>query len=150
MNIIVCDGSCLRNPGPGGWAYAFIQGSKVEYYSGSAPQTTNNIMELTSMLEALKHGHADEIYTDSTYVANGMNVWVKGWKKSGWKTSQNKIVKNLEIWQEIDRLYNGKIQIKWIKGHASPDDYETEQEKFLIEIQNKVDHLARKSALSLK
>lgn len=145
-NIIVCDGSCLRNPGPGGWAYGFIQGTKVTYYSGCRENATNNIMELVAMIEAIQHHETvHEIYTDSTYVVNGINSWLAQWKKSGWKNSQNKIVKNLDLWQKIDQIYDNKVRVKWIKGHAKPSDYPDSRERFLIEVQNHVDRIAREA-----
>lgn len=144
---IICDGSCLKNPGPGGWAYAVIDANRnLKYYSGHEKHTTNNIMELTAMIEAIKHGEVKVIYSDSTYVVTGIKAWLKKWKVSGWKNSKKEVVKNLELWQTIDKIYDPKVEVKWIKGHASPEDYSCEQDKFLIEVQNKVDELAREAA----
>ena len=151
--IIICDGSCIRNPGPGGWAYGVIQGDRVDYYHGSQGEATNNIMELTAMIQAIEHismaqSAANKIYTDSIYVVNGINSWLEQWKQSNWKNSQKKTVKNLDLWQKIDQIYDKKIKVKWIKGHARPQDY-SGREKFLIEVQNQVDQLARNAGLGL-
>jgi len=112
---IYTDGSCLGNPGPGGWA---VIGPDFEL-SGSLGDTTNNAMELTAALRALEHiGSADAtIYTDSCYLKNGITKWVLNWKRNGWKTAAGQPVKNKELWCEIDRLNGVHVKWQWVKAH---------------------------------
>lgn len=152
--LMICDGSCLRNPGCGGWAYAHIilkpQGAyDVTFYSGSSHHTTNNIMELTAVLNALKDGRSSLIYTDSSYVVHGINFWINAWRRSGWKTSQSKPVKNVELWREIDKLSRGK-SIKWMRGHGTIDDGMCDVSRMLVTVQSQVDELARRCAEAVK
>ncbi len=122
---IFTDGGCSGNPGPGGWAYVLIRnGEMLTYASGSSAQTTNNIMELSAVINALESAILMEfdninIYTDSQYVKNGITTWVFSWKKNGWKTSSKDPVKNRELWENLDNL-NGRIKVNWcwVKGHA--------------------------------
>lgn len=113
---VYTDGSCLGNPGPGGWA---VIGPGFEL-SGSQENTTNNIMELTAALKCLEHtGTRDiTIFTDSCYLKNGITKWVLNWKKNGWKTSGGQPVKNKEIWIEIDKLNGPHVQWQWVKAHS--------------------------------
>ena len=120
--VIYTDGACKGNPGPGGWG-ALLQYERTEreLFGGEA-HTTNNRMELTAViraLESLKRRCPVEIYTDSQYVRNGIQNWIHTWKKNGWRTSDKKPVKNVDLWQELDRLA-GKHDIvwHWVKGHA--------------------------------
>jgi ribonuclease HI len=122
---IWCDGACKGNPGPGGWG-VYVEGldEPTELYGGSA-HTTNNIMELTAMIEALRVVKAQQgsavIYVDSQYVKNGMQEWVSGWKKKNWKTAKGDPVKNKELWEELDSLYQAltpRTTIEWVKGHS--------------------------------
>ena len=122
MIKIWTDGSCLGNPGPGGWAFVATDGDKVAERSGAERDTTNNQMELTAVIRALtaaqKNHDTDEIHTDSQYVKNGMQLWIKNWKKNGWKTADKKPVKNKELWQELDELATKvKIHWHWVRGH---------------------------------
>jgi ribonuclease HI len=137
----VCDGACSRNPGPGGWAYALVDGDDVQYYSGSSEDTTNNIMELTAFLNALKC-NPDVIYTDSTYVVDGVNKWMRNWARNGWKTAKKETIKNLDLWQEIHNLYN-RTPVMWVPGHANPKDEPDPVMREIISIQIQVDNCAR-------
>ena len=123
---LITDGSCLGNPGPGGWAYILrFGGHKKEGY-GCAAQTTNNRMELTAAIQGLKQLKEDcavEIVTDSQYVKNGMTQWIHNWKKRGWLTGEKKPVLNKELWMELDSLVNRHtVTWQWTKGHASHED----------------------------
>jgi ribonuclease HI len=123
---LITDGACLGNPGPGGWAYILRFGEHTREMFGSAPQTTNNRMELTAAIEGLKSLKEIcevEVVTDSEYVKNGISSWIHGWKRNGWKTAAKKPVVNQDLWVELDRLANGhKIVWTWTKGHADHDD----------------------------
>ena len=122
---IYTDGSCLGNPGPGGWG-AVVQRSKndsLEKISGSSTSTTNNRMELSAAIEALKFigtgHHSVHIYTDSKYVKDGITKWIQSWKNNGWKTSGKKQVKNESLWRTLDALQQTiNIEWHWVKGHA--------------------------------
>ncbi len=119
---IYTDGACLGNPGKGGWGAVLICGDYIKKISGFKAQTTNNQMELAGVIESLKiikNPLPINIYTDSKYVKDGISEWIFSWKKNGWKTSQKKPVKNLELWQELDLLVQ-KYQINWhwVKGHS--------------------------------
>ena len=119
---IYTDGACRGNPGPGGWGALLIyQKSEKELY-GFSPETTNNIMELSAVIEALKSIKRKcpiIITTDSNYVKNGIKEWNHSWKKNHWKTANKKPVKNKELWIELDslcKLYD--IKWEWVKGHS--------------------------------
>lgn len=120
---IYTDGACSGNPGPGGWAAIIIHGDDAEQLTGGARHTTNNRMELTAALEALRQLDAPTrvlLHTDSAYLSRAFNDgWIKNWQKNGWRTSSKKPVKNKELWQELVEL-NGELDIEWIwvKGHA--------------------------------
>ena len=120
---IYTDGACSGNPGPGGWAAIIIVDGKIrDEISGSEKNTTNNKMELLAPIRAIqKFKKKSEIliYTDSTYVKDGITTWIKKWEKNGWKTASKKPVKNIELWQKLKNL-SSKHSIKWIwvKGHA--------------------------------
>ena len=118
---IFADGACSGNPGKGGYAAIIKYGDKVKKITGCSHHTTNNRMELTAIIEALRtikspcHIH---IFTDSNYVVRGMNEWVFKWKKNGWKNSSKKPVANRELWEELLRLSsNHNITWNWIRGH---------------------------------
>ena len=122
MLKIWTDGSCLGNPGPGGWAFIATNGTYIAERSGGAENVTNNQMELTAVIRALAatHHHSEvEIHTDSQYVKNGMQLWLRQWKNNNWKTAAKKPVKNKELWQQLDTLaQNRKIHWVWVRGHA--------------------------------
>ena len=119
---IYSDGSSLGNPGPGGWGTVLEFNGHTKELSGSAPNTTNNIMELKGAIEgvkALKEPCDIEIISDSKYVVQGINEWLKNWVRNNWKTAAKKPVKNLELWQEyleVSKQHN--IKATWVKGHA--------------------------------
>lgn len=120
--IIWTDGSCLGNPGAGGWGFiAKDDDNKIIKKSGGEPETTNNRMELSAVVAVLEHfnnGEEITIHTDSEYVKNGMTAWIKNWKKNNWKASTGKPVKNRDLWEKLDRLAeNRKISWCWVRGH---------------------------------
>ncbi|MDO8885189.1 MAG: ribonuclease HI [Pseudotabrizicola sp.] len=121
------DGACSGNPGPGGWGVLMIARDgdavvKERELQGGEPDTTNNRMELMaaiSALEALSRASDLIIVTDSAYVKNGVTTWIHGWKRRGWKTADNKPVKNIELWQRLEAAQaRHKVEWRWIKGHA--------------------------------
>jgi len=119
---IYTDGACRGNPGPGGWGAILLCDNYKKEIKGSSQLTTNNIMELTAVIESLKlikNPSKIIITTDSTYVKNGITEWIHNWKLKGWKTANKKPVKNKQLWQELDVLTNNhQIEWKWVKGHA--------------------------------
>ena len=116
------DGACKGNPGKGGWGVLMRYGSHEKELFGGEAHTTNNRMELTAIIQglaALKRPCAVVIYTDSQYVKNGMEQWIHGWKKNGWKTAAKQPVKNEDLWQQLDQLAaQHQIQWQWVRGHA--------------------------------
>jgi len=121
---IYTDGACSGNPGPGGWgAVIFDKDNKQKNISGSEANTTNNRMELSAAIMALKEVNTNSeitIYTDSNYVKNGITEWVLKWKENGWKNSNKEPVKNKDLWEKLDNLCaQNTIYWKWVKGHAS-------------------------------
>jgi ribonuclease HI len=120
---IYTDGACSGNPGPGGWgAVIFDKNNHQINISGNEEDTTNNRMELMAPIMALKKIKTDleiVIYTDSTYVKNGITEWIKKWEKNGWKNANKKPVKNKDLWIKLDSLCkDNKIIWKWVKGHS--------------------------------
>ena len=131
------DGACSGNPGPGGWGVlmrAMADGKilKQKELSGGEADTTNNRMELMaaiSALEALTRPTALTITTDSAYVKNGIESWMHGWKRNGWKTADKKPVKNVDLWQRLDEAQaRHKVEWRWIKGHAGHAENERADE----------------------
>ena len=121
---IYTDGACTGNPGPGGWgAVIFDQNDKQKNISGSEKNTTNNRMELLAAIMSLKKIKSNSeviIFTDSTYVKNGITEWMKNWKKNGWKNSNKKPVKNKDLWVKLDKLCEANsVSWKWVKGHST-------------------------------
>ena len=138
---IFTDGACSGNPGAGGWGVILRCGETEKELSGGEAQTTNNRMELTAVIEALKALKREceiTLYTDSRYVMDGVNEWMPNWKRNGWRTTNKKsAVKNLELWQELDSLLpKHKIKWVWVKGHNGHPENE------------RVDKLARDAAKS--
>jgi len=124
---IYTDGACSGNPGKGGWAAVIIEDENEKTISGSEMLTTNNRMELLAVINALKEVSSVEIdiYTDSKYVKNGIESWIKNWKMNGWMTAAKQPVKNKDLWLELDTLVTKKeIEWKWVKGHSN-DHYNT-------------------------
>ena len=140
MIKIYTDGSCLGNPGNGGWAAIIIDDNKKIQIKGSKKDTTNNQMELLAPIKALKKipkGSNVQIFTDSKYVKSGITEWIHNWKKNGWKTANKQPVKNKELWTELDDLtYEFKIKWSWVKSHSNNA------------LNNEVDLIARKEASS--
>ena len=121
---IYTDGACSGNPGPGGWGAVILdQDSKQKNISGSEKNTTNNRMELLAAIMSLKKIKTNSevvIFTDSTYVKNGITEWMKNWKKNGWKNSNKKPVKNKDLWVKLDKLCEANnVSWKWVKGHST-------------------------------
>ncbi len=126
---IYTDGSCAGNPGPGGWAAIILTEDGKKELSGGEKLTTNNRMELTATIRALEYCNTFKekqpslkyikIYTDSTYVKDGITVWINNWEKNNWKTSDKKNVKNVDLWKKLKELIKEKqIEWCWIKGHS--------------------------------
>lgn len=142
MLKIWTDGSCLGNPGPGGWAFVATDGKNTAERSGCERDTTNNRMELTAVIRALTAArrHSEiELHTDSQYVKNGMQSWLKNWKKNNWRTADKKPVKNQDLWMQLDALSGAiKIHWHWVRGHNGN------------EMNERCDELARTAAEKLK
>jgi ribonuclease HI len=124
--LLITDGACIGNPGPGGWACILRHGAKHREMWGSEGHTTNNRMELTAAVrgfEALKAPCAVEAITDSQYVKNGITLWIHGWKRNGWMTKDRKSVVNQDLWQELEQAAGRHLVTwSWTKGHASHAD----------------------------
>ena len=140
MIKIYTDGSCLGNPGNGGWAAIIIKDGVKIQIKGNQKNTTNNQMELFAPIKALKKipkGSKVQIFTDSKYVKSGITVWIHNWKINGWKTANKQKVKNIELWKELDILSNQfEIKWNWVKAHSSD------------KLNNEVDLIAREAANS--
>ena len=119
---IYTDGACKGNPGPGGWGALLKYKEHKKEINGFSKNTTNNIMELTAVIESLliiKQKSDITIITDSNYVKNGITKWIANWKNKGWKTSNKKPVKNKDLWKKLDDLSNNhKIKWEWVRGHT--------------------------------
>ena len=121
--VIHTDGACKGNPGPGGWGALIEHDGSVVELSGGEHATTNNRMEMTAViraLETLAGGGADvDLYTDSQYVKNGIETWIHGWKRNGWRTADKSPVKNVDLWKRLDEaLGQHTVHWHWVKGHA--------------------------------
>ena len=138
MIKIYTDGSCIGNPGKGGWAAIIIINDKKTQMTGSQKNTTNNQMELLAPIKALNkipRGSKIQIFTDSKYVKSGITEWIHNWKKNGWKTANKQEVKNKDLWTELDLLANEfEISWNWVKAHSTD------------ELNNEVDLIAREAA----
>ena len=138
MIKIYTDGSCIENPGKGGWAAIILNDGNKTEIKGNKKNTTNNQMELLAPIQALKkipRGSKVQIFTDSKYVKSGITEWIHNWKKNGWKTAGKQEVKNKELWLELDLLNNEfEINWNWVKAHSTD------------ELNNEVDLLARSAA----
>ena len=138
MIKIYTDGSCVSNPGNGGWAAIININGKIKKISGNEKNTTNNRMELMAPINALKNINSKdpiEIFTDSKYVKNGITEWINTWVLNNWKTSKKENVKNKDLWFELHKL-NQSLNVKWnwVKGHAGNP------------LNEEVDMLAKKAA----
>ncbi len=140
MIKIYTDGSCLGNPGNGGWAAIILKDKKKIQIKGSKKNTTNNQMELLAPIKALKKipkGSNVQIFTDSKYVKSGITEWIHNWKKNGWRTASKQSVKNKELWTELDIMTNDfQIEWNWVKGHSTDT------------LNNEVDLIAKEAANS--
>ena len=140
--IIYTDGACSGNPGPGGWGAILMYKDTKKEISGGKKDTTNNVMELTAALEALKllkFPCEVELYSDSAYLVNGFNQgWIYGWQKNNWKNSSKEPVKNKEIWEEIYKMTQ-KHKVKFIKVKGHSDN----------EFNNRCDGMARNAIKTL-
>lgn len=127
--IIYTDGACRGNPGPGGWGVLIEYGESRKQLYGGDISTTNNKMELTAAIMALKEiKEPCEIilYTDSKYVLQGIEEWIHNWKKRGWRGANKKPVKNIDLWKELDELRDEhNIKWNWVKGHSGDPGNET-------------------------
>jgi ribonuclease HI len=136
--LLITDGSCLGNPGPGGWACVLRYGAHKKELYGCEPHTTNNRMELTAAvrgLRALRERCEVTLTTDSEYVKNGITSWIAGWKRNGWMTRAKKPVVNRDLWEELDsEASRHEVRWQWTKGHASHAD------------NNRCDELAQRAA----
>lgn len=119
---IYADGACKGNPGPGGWGVLLRHRGREKTLYGGESDTTNNRMELTAVIEALralKRPSRVELYTDSQYVQKGITEWLPNWKRRGWKTSSGTPVKNRDLWEMVDELVaHHQVQWHWVRGHA--------------------------------
>ena len=126
---IYTDGACVGNPGPGGWAAIMLIENKKKELFGGEKLTTNNRMELTAAIKALEYCTKQEekqkslkhirIFTDSTYVKEGITVWINNWEKNNWKTTDKKNVKNVDLWKKLKELTQSNlVEWNWIKGHS--------------------------------
>ena len=119
---IYTDGACRGNPGPGGWGAVLRWNGHEKCLKGAAPATTNNQMELMAAiqaLESLRERCTVLLHTDSTYVKDGLNLWLPQWRKRGWKTADKKPVKNQELWQRLEAARERHhVELRWVKGHS--------------------------------
>ena len=138
MIKIYTDGSCLENPGNGGWAAIISDNGNIKKINGSEKNTTNNRMELMAPINALKNMNSKEeinIYTDSQYVKLGITEWINTWVKNDWQTSKKEVVKNKDLWIELYNLNNSlNVKWNWVKAHAGDP------------LNEEVDLLAKKAA----
>ncbi|MDC0968251.1 ribonuclease HI [Alphaproteobacteria bacterium] len=141
MIDVYTDGSCLGNPGNGGWAFLVKKNDIISSRSGFVLNTTNNQMELTAAIKAIEFLDTNDVInllTDSNYVKNGITSWIKNWKINNWKNSSKQPVKNKDLWERLDELNSTKsVNWQWVKAHST-NNYN-----------NQVDLLARQSAESL-
>jgi ribonuclease HI len=125
---VFADGACRGNPGPGGWGAIVRAGGQERELFGGERQTTNNRMELTAViraLETLSPRSEVAVYTDSQYVQKGISEWLHDWKRRGWRTADKKPVKNVDLWQELDRVSSAhRVAWHWVKGHAGHPENE--------------------------
>ncbi len=126
--IVYTDGACRGNPGPGGWGALLRYGGVEKTLSGGEAETTNNRMELKAVIEALralKRSCRIDLYTDSSYVRNGITQWLPRWQANGWRTAARAPVKNQDLWQELDALrHRHQVDWHWVKGHSGHPDNE--------------------------
>jgi Ribonuclease HI len=130
--VIFTDGACSGNPGPGGWGAILRFGSVVKELCGGEAETTNNRMELMAAihgLNALKEPCEVDLYTDSAYVKDGITKWITGWKRRDWRTADDKPVKNMELWMQLEEARDRhSVTLHWVKGHAGHPENERADE----------------------
>ena len=138
---IYTDGACSGNPGPGGWGAIILYNNDSSTLSGGEKLTTNNRMEITAViksLEIIEENSEIKIYTDSKYVINGITNWIKSWKENDWISSNKKVVKNVDLWKNLELLVQKKIiSWQWVKGHSGN------------KMNEKVDEIARNEIINL-
>lgn len=140
---VVCftDGSCLGNPGPGGWGVILQYNGNEKCLSGHEEETTNNRMELRAAIEALnalKYPCQVDLYTDSEYVRKGITEWMKKWKSNGWKNAKRQPIKNQDLWQMLDEAQSPhSVQWHWVKGHSGHPENDRVDELARNAINNK-------------
>jgi len=126
---IYTDGACVGNPGPGGWAAIILLENEKKELFGGERLTTNNRMELIAAIKGLEYCSKQEekqpslklvrIFTDSTYVKEGITVWINNWEKNNWKTADKKNVKNVDLWKRLKELVKAnQVEWNWVKGHS--------------------------------
>lgn len=118
---IFTDGACSGNPGPGGWAAIIVWADRIEEIGGGEADTTNNRMEMSAAIEALRRVPVDarvEIYTDSQYLKNGITSWMDGWKRRGWQKADGQPVLNKDLWVALDHLCCDRVVWHYVRGHA--------------------------------
>ena len=137
---IYTDGACSGNPGPGGWGALLRYNGTEKEMSGGEADTTNNRMEMLGAIEALEslsQGCEVNLYTDSTYVKDGITKWIFSWKKNGWRTSARKPVKNVDLWQRLDETIKPHdINWHWVKGHSGHPENERVDELARLAVEN--------------
>ena len=125
---IFTDGACSGNPGPGGWGAVLRYKESEKELSGGERATTNNRMEMMAAimaLEALKRPSKVDLYTDSSYLRDGIMKWIHGWKRNGWKTADKKPVKNVDLWQRLElAIERHDVSWHWVRGHAGHPENE--------------------------
>jgi ribonuclease HI len=130
--IIHTDGACSGNPGPGGWGAIIRDGGKITEIKGGEAATTNNRMELLaaiSALESLPDNTPAELHTDSQYLRDGITQWLQNWKKNGWRTSDKKPVKNVDLWKRLEAAAERhQVAWHWVRGHVGHDENERADE----------------------
>jgi ribonuclease HI len=130
--VIYTDGACSGNPGPGGWGSVLLYQGHRRELSGGEAETTNNQMEMMAViqaLETLKRPCKAVIHTDSTYVMKGMTEWLPQWKQRNWRTAAKKPVKNVELWQRLEKaIARHEVDWKWVKGHSGVPENERADE----------------------
>jgi ribonuclease HI len=130
--IIHTDGACSGNPGPGGWGAILRDGGKITEIKGGEAATTNNRMELLaaiSALESLPDNTPAELHTDSQYLRDGITQWLPNWKKNGWRTSDKKPVKNVDLWKRLEAAAERhQVAWHWVRGHVGHDENERADE----------------------
>jgi ribonuclease HI len=145
--VIYTDGACSGNPGPGGWGAVLRWNGVVKELHGGDPATTNNRMELMAAIQAVESLTRPAqvlLYTDSTYVLNGITKWISGWQRNGWLTAARKPVKNADLWQRLVAALEGhEVTWRWVRGHAGDEGNERADELARLGIEEAADRARR-------